>query len=779
MKKIIILLVFVFAQLCIFAQNNGHFLKIQINNRSELDTLTRMVSIDNVFGNEVFAYATGEQLEKLSHSHFIFEEFEYVSTDTRAITMATTVEQMANWDRYPTYSVYNQLMANYTTKPQYQNLCKLDTIGTSIQGRNMLVLKVTSDIHNPKPKPEVLFSSTMHGDEVVGWILCLRLADYLLSNYGTNARITSMLDSIAIFIAPNTNPDGTYYSGDNIIGSSPTSRRENKNGVDLNRNFPDPRAGQHPDGKQWQKETIAMMDYAEANHFVLGINYHGGAEVANYPWDTWTISQHKHADHNWYYQISRQYATSVQAVAPSTYFRDNLCSPCTGGDGNGVTHGASWYPITGGRQDYVNYWHNCREITLEVSSNKTPGSETLPNYWNYNKEAMLGYIENVKYGIRGLVTGECGEPIAAKITAVGYDKDHSEVVTNPQFGNYYRMIEPGTYNLLFESEGYESKTITNVTAQQNKTTLLNVTLQSTQSPMPNIEPQIVYFETKATAGDTIITISNKGKSKFNFTATVDDEQNHTWLSLSNNLGVLCTNEKNDILLSFDFTSLQNALYEANVQVEVEGNVTNIPVSILFMGAENEIGIPYVTPKEIVLETIEFTGDCVVTMKNIGNKTFDYYLDLEPEACDAWLYLSHHSGDLEPKDSVEIVLSYNFAPITKKSNDYSATLLINAADTVIQIPVQIKHLLNIFNQTADRLNIYPNPATKEVTITLPNNLGDMFMDIYSITGQKLNSKQLLSGCNKFTLYQLGIKNAGIYFIRVQNGRFVEIKKLVVE
>ena len=32
-------------------------------------------------------------------------------------------------------------------------------------------------------EPEVFYSSTMHGDETGGFILMLRLADYLLKNY--------------------------------------------------------------------------------------------------------------------------------------------------------------------------------------------------------------------------------------------------------------------------------------------------------------------------------------------------------------------------------------------------------------------------------------------------------------------------------------------------------------------------------------------------------------------------------------------------------------------
>ena len=761
MKKSLLLFIFSFFQICIFAQNIEHYLKIQMNGSSDLDTLTRMVSIAKVVENEVIAFANDEEFENLTLSTFIFEELEHPSTQTRAITMATTVEQMANWDRYPTYSVYNQLMAKFVE--DFPNLCKLDTIGTSIQNRNMLAINVTADIHTPKPKPEVLFSSTMHGNETTGWILCMRLAHYLMSNYGADPRITSMLDSVSIFIAPNTNPDGTYWgSNDNIAGA----RRNNAGNKDLNRNFPDPRVGEYPDGAR-QKETTIMMDYASARNFILSINYHGGTEVVNYPWDTWKSSVRKHADHNWYIQISSQYANLAKANGPAGYFTNIHYS--------GITNGGDWLVIAGGRQDYMNYWQNCREVTLEVSMAYILGTENLQAFWNYKKEAMLGYIENVKYGIRGLVTGVCEEPIAAKITVVGHDKDNSQVVTNHQFGNYYRMIEPGTYTLLFESEGYQSKTITNVTAQQNKTTLLNVTLLSLQEPIPYVEPQIVYFETKTNMGDTTIKIMNKGGNSLNFAASIENAENNSWLSLSNNSGALCINEKSDIILSYNFASLPNALYEANVLIDVGDSIITVPVSIVFMGAENEIGIPYVTPKEIVLETHEFTGDCVVNMKNIGNKAFDYYLDLEPESCDAWLSLSHHLGTLEPEDSVEIVLSYDFTPFSKGREDYMAELNISVNDTVIQIPVKISLLLNLLSYETEEIKVYPNPTTGELRI-INYELRIMKVEVFDVYGRMQKSRKAEKQKEEWML-DISELSAGIYFIKMETTEGTVIRKAI--
>jgi hypothetical protein len=197
----------------------------------------------------------------------------------------------------------------------------------------------------------------------------------------------------------------------------------------------------------------------------MSANTHGGAEVLNYPWDTWSRVA---ADNNWWIFVCRQYVDTVHLYSPSTYFD---------GFNNGITNGYAWYTISGGRQDYMNYFHNCREVTMEISDIKKPTASTLPNYWNWNYRSLLNYMEQCTFGISGLVTNlQNDNPVKAQVLIQGHDLDNSFVYSDSVTGHYKRLLEAGTYNLTFIADGLTPIVFNNINVTRYNTTTLNVQL---------------------------------------------------------------------------------------------------------------------------------------------------------------------------------------------------------------------------------------------------------------------------------------------------------------
>lgn len=426
---------------------------------SEIDRITRFLSVTSLKGKEVRIIVS-----PLTIDRFISEGFEYriVERDeTKGLTSASNMSEAMEWETYPSYQQYDSIMRFFAYT--YPSLCILDTIGRSVNGRLVLVLKISDNCTIEEPEPEVFYSSTIHGNETGGFILMLRLADYLLQNYSLDGRVKNLVDNLEIWINPLANPDGTYNESD-FIGSP---IRNNANGYDLNRNFPDPFT-------QYvirQRETLDMMKFMDGRRFVLSANFHSGEEVVNYPWDRWAV---RHADNEWFYSICRAWADTVHVYARQGYM-DYL--------DNGVTNGYDWYPVYGGRQDYVTYYLNGREITVELDTNFITPSSDLDGLWESNWRSMLGYLENALYGIHGQVLDALtGEPVYAKILIEGYDKDNSHVFSDSISGNFTRFLAPGIYDFIITAEGYWDSAVKNVSVISGSETGVSVEIDPFLNP---------------------------------------------------------------------------------------------------------------------------------------------------------------------------------------------------------------------------------------------------------------------------------------------------------
>ncbi|OJX52242.1 MAG: hypothetical protein BGO88_16960 [Flavobacterium sp. 38-13] len=452
----------------------------QAQSKEQFKELARFLSISHkrVDQNElkVEAYANPQQFEKFQMYGIPFEvsvsENEFTADEY--LTYGTSAWD-DTWNAYPKYSEYVAKMQYWANT--YPNLCKLQSIGTTPNGRTLYVLKISDNAQVDEAEPEFLYTSSMHGDEITGYPTMLRLIDYLLTGYATNSEISNIVNNTEIFICPLANPDGSYKTAgnDTMNSTGNTATRANSAGVDLNRNYPDPIDGLHPDGYAYQPETLAFMEFEKTRNFVLAANYHGGAEVVNFPWDTSTTPSTSnfsiHPHDNYFKFVSKEYAQLCQTADGNANYMDDVYNS---GQFAGTTNGAAWYSVYGGRQDWNNFFNHNKEMTIEISATKFPSAANLPFYWQRNRQALLNYIKQANYGLKGTVKNSAGEAIDAKVYINGTDLMGSWVKTGP-LGDYYKVMIEGTYNVIFEAPGYTSQT-QNVTVSNNAATVLNVTM---------------------------------------------------------------------------------------------------------------------------------------------------------------------------------------------------------------------------------------------------------------------------------------------------------------
>ena len=230
-------------------QNGQAEVTIAFTTRKEADYLSRNLSISSVKDEKIQIVLSKETVEWFISHHYNYKIIE--RDEAKGIVSSLDIKQALEWETYPSYTQYDSIMHKFTD--DYPSLCHLETIGTSVNGKLVLALKISDNAATDEDEPEVFYSSTIHGDETGGYVLMLRLADFLLKNYFINSRVKNLVDNLEIWINPLANPDGTYRTGNTI--TSPT--RNNANGKDLNRNFPDP---DYPAIVQ-QKETLDMIKF--------------------------------------------------------------------------------------------------------------------------------------------------------------------------------------------------------------------------------------------------------------------------------------------------------------------------------------------------------------------------------------------------------------------------------------------------------------------------------------------------------------------------------------
>lgn len=175
------------------------------------------------------------------------------------------------------------------------------SIGTTLEGRPIYVYKLSDNPNVDENEPEIFFNAYIHAREAITFEVVYGLAQWLLSNYGTDSRAQNILNNREIWIQPVVNPDGVSYNEltDPAGGGMWRKNRRNNGsgafGVDLNRNFgdhwgwdndgssPDPFSDTYRGPSAFSElETQAYRNFVVGRHFSLVLDYHSYSNIHLY-----------------------------------------------------------------------------------------------------------------------------------------------------------------------------------------------------------------------------------------------------------------------------------------------------------------------------------------------------------------------------------------------------------------------------------------------------------------------------------------------------------------
>lgn len=209
---------------------------------------------------------------------------------------------------YEGYHTYQEMVAELeATAARYPAITRLVSIGRSYEGRRIWALKISDNAKLDEAEPEVLFESMAHSREPLALAMNLYLIRLLTQEYGSDAKIRSLVNSREIWIIPMLNPDGVMHD---ISGGRLRSWRKNRQptpgssavGTDLNRNYgfkwasarggsTDPASETYRGPSAWSApETRVMRDFVASRvvggkqQIRVAISWHSFGELIFYPY---------------------------------------------------------------------------------------------------------------------------------------------------------------------------------------------------------------------------------------------------------------------------------------------------------------------------------------------------------------------------------------------------------------------------------------------------------------------------------------------------------------
>ncbi len=329
------------------------------------------------------------------------------------------------------YMTWAQTIAFLQSKATtYSNICNLDTIGWSYEGRPILMLKLSDNPTQDEDEPEVLIMGLHHAREWPALATPIFIIDTMTKAYGSVSNITDVINNREVYFIPCVNPDGYYRSHDqgydwrknrhyfptyNAYGTDPNRNYDGaENGdaygawgaVDQSKASHNPQDEVHTGLMPADSEILAVMRFAKARNLDAALSFHTYSELVLWPLGYTYASA---PDDSLLTRVGQAIAAQIGGYQP---IQSSDLYP-TSGDADDWIYG--WFYYTGGRITPA--------YTIEEASSFQPNETALDTIVVENFRGAL-YLMQEAGNIRNNTTPY---PIIGTITAP--DTSHTQSFT--------------------------------------------------------------------------------------------------------------------------------------------------------------------------------------------------------------------------------------------------------------------------------------------------------------------------------------------------------------
>jgi len=376
-------------------------------------------------------------------------------SDTAARRIKVTEEIIDYRGRLEPYRNYSE-SRGLLEKLAYDNptLMTLYTIGYSVEGREIYVVKISDNVDAAEDEPVVHFDAQHHAREIMTPEVIIDICEQLMAGYGSIQEVTDWVDNYEIYLIPCVNPDSVVdvFETDWMI-------RKNARGVDLNRNYPADWG--NPDGSSdnssystyhgpfpaSEPEVQTVMAQAFATRPAAAITFHTYSNITLYPYSSPGLAQTSQENY------ILEFANSVSMNMVRDIGGPYECAQTLWYNASGVTF--DWF--------YRDVGTFC--VLVEVGNDFDYTAWAFHPIYADSHDAQVegvrgGVMELFRYMGYGAICGhvvdsDTLEPLEAKVSVSTFTFPNGEIRrSEPEFGSYYWLWEDGDYSVTFTLEGY-------------------------------------------------------------------------------------------------------------------------------------------------------------------------------------------------------------------------------------------------------------------------------------------------------------------------------------